>query len=91
MANDTTLAPGAGTIDGHDEDDDLQSLVAGFDGYLAGILPERGLRDLTAIYRRREPLLVRTAEMVLGADRPPSGQWMDPKMARIAASWLLSN
>lgn len=79
---------GTGTIDGHDEDDDLRLLVASIDKRaIDGLDPGAPFWDAMA---RRDPLLRRTAaKWNMEVSEP--GDPLPPKTVRICASFLLSD
>lgn len=86
----TEYYPGAGTIDGHNEDDDMLLLRASVDLKNAGGA-EPGARFWEA-YGRRAPLLRRVAQRfhVRGVpDDEAEPLW--PHAIRFASSYLLSN
>ena len=86
------LVPGAGTIDDHDEDDDMRLLVAAYDTAVSRGEAFGG-NDVLTVYERRENLLRRTAKQLRIRDPAVDndGDLLGPRTIRVCASWLLAN
>ena len=85
-------APGAGTINGRTEDDDMELLKSTCDAYMAKEVEAVSDRFLD-VTSDRLPLLRRVLETKFGPEFPsvPDGQLLPPNEIRMAASWLLEN